>query len=329
MLSTRYTAPLLVLLTALFIAGCAAGDEVAWKEGDAYLLQFMPEPGQAFAVQERVVQETSTQVMNQEIDQTQETTREYRYDVRGIDDDGTVDLEVTTTRMAMDMQTPGGQQQFDSDDERVPPLFRPSTAMVGQPFGVHVRPHGAIDRVGGVEDLMSVAEERVEELPNPEQAEAMMSQLESSVGEEALLENLRAGFGPLREGSIAEGDSWTDDYTMSIMMPLDVSTTYTLERVDEDEQTAHLSLDGTLTADDADLEMAGAAMDLSVEGTQTGTMTLHLPTGMVQTADMEVEAEGSGSMDVPEEAAAQIDADQLDVAISTASTTEITTQEVE
>lgn len=320
-----------VLLIAVVVAGCGATEEIAWQEGDDYLLRFMPEPGQSYHVESVEEQQTGIAVMGQQIDQTQQTTQEFTYEAREVADDGTVTVAITPTRMRMSMEGPGGQQQFDTDDERVPPLFQPMTAMVGQTVTTRIAPTGEVSDVEGLEAVREIAQERIEDLPNPEQAEAMQGQLETMFGEDMVLESLKSGVRPHREAPVSVGTSWTVDHTTSMMMPVDVSTTYTLERVED--EIAYLSLEGTMEGeeDDADMMggMGGASVDMSLSGTQTGTMEVDLPTGMVRSMNVEHETEGSGSMEVPEEAADQIDADQLDMTITTTGTTELTIRESE
>jgi len=287
-----------LLLVTLLIGGCASTSEVPWKEGDAYVLQLRPTAGQVFDGVVTNENASDISVMGQQIDQNQEMTWHYTYTVEEVGPEGVAAMQVTTDRLQTTMQGMGQNMTFDSDDvgERIPPIHRPYMAMVGESVQLTVAADGSIRETQGIAELSQRILDSVD-FPNPQQTEAMRSQMETMMGEEPLLDNYRTTFRMYPESPVAIGESWTDSYTTYAGLPMTADVTYTLDRVEDG--IAHLSFEGTINTEDSEMDMGMFSMTMSINGTQEGQLTMDLRTGMVQTMEQTLTTSSTGAMENP------------------------------
>lgn len=293
------------LLATLLLSGCASTSEVPWKAGDAYVLQLRPTAGDVFDGVMTNENESDISVMGQEVEQNQGMTWHYTYTVEEMGSDGAATMEVTTDRVQTRTEGMGQNMTFDSDDvgERIPPIHRPYMAMVGESVRLTIAADGSMRETQGVAELSQRILDSVE-MPNPEQTEAMRSQMETMMGEQPLLDNYRTPFRMYPEAPVAIGDSWTDSYTTYAGLPMTTEVTYTLDRVDD--AIAYLSFEGTVNTEDSEMDMGMFAMTMSVNGTHQGQMQMDLRTGLVQSMEQTLTTSSTGSMENPADPSQEI-----------------------
>lgn len=189
-----------------------------------------------------VVQSSSTEIPGMG-NMTQEQRQVLRMEVLSVDAEGNARIRQTIERIQMDMDSPMGNQSWDSADEGAPPApeFAGVGAMIGLGMEVTIAPDGSLVDAG---DMGAWLDAMLEEA-DPE----VRAVLEQTMGEEALQNMISQSFQPLGPASVNIGDSW--DHTVEVPLPfgrMASTTTYTLERVEEMDgrQVATLGVTGRM-----------------------------------------------------------------------------------
>jgi hypothetical protein len=191
------------------------------------------------------------------------------------------EIEACYTRLSMNLSFLQETKTITSDDKE-DPVGRILASLVNMPIRVKTDARGKVSEVDGVDAMLDALVET---------APMLSGQFKNSFGDKALKQNFEATLVPLPDYPVAVGDTWTQEFTQDIMIPVKSSATYTF--LGEEKGLWKIGSSATLEiASDGFIEMNGVQMKSNMTGSTTGELKLDKKTGWVETSTMTVNLKG-------------------------------------
>ncbi len=268
------------LLLLLFVAaGCSkdgSGSAAAGSSDDKISLEMKFKEGDVFKIVNRADQEISMKMMGMSNDVGQKFDFYLKQEVKSVAEDGSADIEVTYDRIVyeINMALMGQKITYDSEIDEpggANPMADAMDPVVGKSFTMKLDKRGQVLEVTGLEAILdgmaaSGGEANMEAF-KPENIKKTMQ------GIQAIYPDVLVG----------EGDTWGAETDLSGDYPLDLKTTYKVEKIESDKII--LGVDGTVSSD-GKAELPNGAGSMSMDGTQKGTMEIDRATGMMLNGDL-------------------------------------------
>lgn len=244
----------------------------AWNQGnDTYLLRLAPEAGATYQTQHTQNVEQNLVVQGNNVDITQDQTITQKLRVADYTAEGATSLEYTATRMQVTFDGMGNTVSYDSDAEdnsNAGPLAGIVDPIIGNMLQFELDQQGHF--VGSRDTLAT----QIEALMGDADAGAMS---DPSMFVEPLMNQFR--FYP--DDPISVGDSWEIETELNMGMPFMVTAVYTLDEVVDAEAMIDVVIE--LETDGSPLELGqGVEAEAFLSGTQSGTLTVDLESGLLQ-----------------------------------------------
>ena len=269
----------------------------AWDQGNGtYLLRLAPERDATYTTE--LVQTTTNNMnfggnaFNIEQDQTIGQTL-YVVDYT---EDGITTLENTTDRIQVSFDGAGQSQSYNSaeDSTATGPLASSLAPMIGKTLRLELDQAGTF--VGDRDSLTA-------------QVDSLMG--EDGPDSSTLIDPILNQFRFYTSEPVALGDSWSNEIDMSVGVPLTVSATYTLEDVTGAEATVGVAVD--LNTEGAPLPLGQIEAEAFLSGTQSGTLTVDMESGMVVARETSASVSGFAEFTPP----GQNQMQEIDMDVST------------
>lgn len=265
--------PGIVLAMALVaVAGTLGAADV-----HAQAVEFRYQFNEGMDLRYELVQSTSTPLPGMG-DMSQEQRQVFRQEVLSVDGEGNARIRQTIESVRMEMNTPMGNQSFDSSVDGQPddPALAPLAALAGSVTEMVLGPDGSVKDVGDMATWLASMMDEVDA-----ETRAM---LESMLSEEALEQMISQSVQGLPPRSLAPGESW--EQTVSMPLPfgtLSSTTTYTLEGIEvvEGSQVATLAMVGTMGELEVDPSNPMAGMMSMRGGESSGELRFDLTRGVM------------------------------------------------
>ncbi len=249
------------------------------------LLKFNLKPGDKYLFSSVMKQLTTQEAMGREIKTTQHTTADYLYDVLSVQN-GITTINVTFRAMKMDMDISGVKHvSFDSDKpEEAPAELSALKDMVGKSFVMEVNEEGTVQSVKGLVEIMGGAQSPLQQLGFTDSAMThTMSQMTNIYPNKAV--------------SVGEGWAKALSAPLANLLHMDITATYTLTAISG--KTAIVDVKGDIQfsklKNGATVPVMADA-DVSLTGTQNGTLELDIESGLPQ--KMTLKQDISGNLDI-------------------------------
>ena len=260
--------------TAASDEAAAPVERPAWDQGnDTYLLRLAPESGVTYETQHTQQVEQTLLVQGNEIDVTQDQTITQELRVADYTAEGVTTLESTITRMQMTFDSMGNGMSYDSDaddNSDAGPLSDVIGPMIGKALQFELDQQGAF--VGNPDTLAAQVDSLMGDA-------GMGGMSDPSMVVEPLMSQFR--FYP--SNPVAVGDSWDIETEINMGVPFTVDATYTLDEVNDAVATIDVAID--LSTDGSTIDLGQIEADAFLSGTQTGTLTLDLDSGLLQSME--------------------------------------------
>lgn len=285
-------AALVILFVCLSLAGC----DVA--HGSA-ALRLNVESGQTAKFEMTMDQEIVQTVMGQEQRTEQTISYGWSQTTKRLDTDRMeISVVYDWVSVLQELPPPAGRIEFDSrkEDPQPGPAAAGFAAMVGAGFRIQVTPSGEILAVEGVTEML---DQMFSKLELPAEAEGMREALMKQFGDEAMKEFMQPFVSIYPREDVGVGDTWERTHVVTAIYAHVQENTYELlERADG---VCKLGLRSEVTAaeDAPPMDMGMAKFQISMSGTQDGTLTLDEATGQVR--EGRIESKLSGEMQVLEQ----------------------------
>ena len=213
--------------------------------------------------------------------QVMEVNMKSGYTLEVVDEaDGVKNIKTTFGRIVMDMSGVGPMKiNVDTDegdvsgkDETSQIMNKVLKAMVGKSFMMKVNSEGKVLEFSGFADVRNAMIQSLGlEGQDAKDAELMSGQV---MNDDNLRKSFEQAFFIFPNKEVKVGDTWTKDMQMGGMMPLKVSSTYTVKSIEGEHAT--LNMDGTISSTMENMKMSG---------TQNGTLIVELKSGLVVNSD--------------------------------------------
>jgi hypothetical protein len=278
-----WTTFLMMSLFLLFIWSACSDN----KNGASTNFQFNLQKGKSYeyAMDFDMKQEMSGQNIN--------TNMKSDYIMEVIGDDGNVKtLKTTYKRFAMNIAMANKTIKADSDNsdsvatgeitdpgQMMNAMF---SALKGKSFIIKVDKEGKVTEVTG---LQQIADAMVSSMKVKEEMKPMVRQaFTQQFNEENIKELFSQSFNIFPNKPVKVGDSWEKKLSGTSLMPMDMTTTYTVK-----------SIGGNLVTLDAKSNMKFTG-GTNLSGEQIGRMKVNAKTGLVETAEYEQKMDGQMKM---------------------------------
>ncbi|MFK7921798.1 MAG: DUF6263 family protein [Bacteroidia bacterium] len=278
---------LAILTTAFTPTDQAINLELRLKKGQKFKQWVMNEQTIIQTIQGR------EQRINQEIGTG------YAYEVLNVGPEK-YDLKVTYYRMLFSQAVPGMEQLSSSYDSQKPhedlkPLESAVAAQLNKSFEMSLDRKANILEIRGAEKLVEEMMVDLEKLNVSMATRQMQQGLTQTMNGETLKASMRQLIINLPAKAISVGDKWHEENNIKSVM---VMNTYTdFEAMAINSSTATIKIEGELETDDnATMDMGGAQLDVGMGGTIAGEYIIDVKTGLLKSADYEMEAIGEMSL---------------------------------
>lgn len=258
--------PLLTLLTLL-----------AFRDQDPILLRLNLEKGATYSYQTDITQQVTTQIGGQSMPSQMNMGSVMDVVVTGKYKQDSTLLLAKFQRMTLGLTGMGKDTQFDSRDTTrtgFTGLNKFYGALKANPVTIKTNAEGKILEIRGLDRLRQAAKDSM----GGHQDASIQKVMDGFLGDQAFGNNF-TNLGLFPEKPVSAGDHWDRAYTMNNLIPMNVTTTYTLREIHPDSVLVDLSSKMISSRDTAFIN--GIAVPGHVTGTQTGTYTVQRGTGLV------------------------------------------------
>jgi hypothetical protein len=249
-------------------------------------LRLSPSEGESFRFQDHMIQEMNMEIQGLEMSLVQTIDVTTVVDVIEVHQDGQVVVEVSYESMAMEMTAPFTDDiSFDTEDETtsVPPEFQGIANMIGKSVTMTLDSRGSVLEMSGYEELIDEVVSGTP--PGQPELEGMFENLAFIYDNDSNSGGLTGLIGPMPDGKVAVGDTWTEQVTTDAMFPMTIDAVYTVLSIEAGEIT--LQMEGEISADLEDFASEFDLVEASIEmsGDQSGELVLDIETGMMVRAN--------------------------------------------
>lgn len=224
--------------------------------------------------------------MNQVVDQSQRV--DYTAKVVSNDEDGTLVIEFTYNRIAIEITSNGVVMKFDSGDEVTPsglnPQFIGFSALVNKSVKIKFSPLGEIIETLDVDEML---ESVVNEISTGNEAlkPQVKEIIESSLSPEMVKQMFSGMYIVFPEKPLKKGTNWTTTDSLRNQFTMNINNSFTLKEIIKEQ--AFIEYSSTLTTIPGDKAvMQGMEMYFNLIGTQTGKIWVDTNTGSVLQSSM-------------------------------------------
>ncbi len=288
---------LLLIIAVFILAAAGCNNKLALyinvKEGDSYKYHVVSET------------ETEIEAEGQAMKTVQTMVSDYSVDVNSVDSNGDITMDYKYQTLKVDVDAAGVKQSYDSENPvEGDPLSGVYDGMIGKGFTVVMDKYGVIKEVGGIDELLNSIIDSIEGDGNDEELDALKEQLkgtlQQSFGDEAITSMLKPTTEIFPKEEKKVGDSWENSYDIKAIVEMNITTRYTLDKLEGD--IAHISISGEFETQDSEgVNMLGIEMDTDLKGTMSGAIKINKNNGFLSEGEIEQLMEGKMSFEVPEQ----------------------------
>ncbi len=247
-------------------------------------------------------QTTNTETMGQKTSSKQDMTTDYTISVADVDSEGNITLNYKYDAIKVDMETNGTKQTIDSNasdsDDPTSGMYK---SLIGKGFSTKMTKYGEIKEVSGIDEMINSMVESIDSGDSEEMAaiiEQTKASLKESFGDEAIKSSIQQSTNIFPKTSIKIGDSWDVNSSIKALVPMDIKTTYTLDKVENG--IAYVSLKSEYKTDNSEAsDFMGMKMTTDLSGTMTGTIKANIKNGFLSEGEITQNMTGKMSINVP------------------------------
>jgi Family of unknown function (DUF6263) len=284
-----------IFLSVALFAGLSAGFS-GCKSG-AVDLQFNPAVGSKYRIEMTTDQNIEQEMQGQKMEVKNLSDYSMLYEINKADGDNKV-MKMTFERMKSVQKAMGREMVMDSDKiDTTDPGSKIIGAVKGAAFEMVITKKGEVKSINGMDALMQkMINSAGGDLPAEVKAQ-MAEGIKAMMNDDMLKGLAEQSFKIFPDKAVKPGDSWTSKTETKSFLDMLTETTYTLKKVEKGIAT--LDIKSTITPLAKEKMVQGTKVEMSVNGTQTGTMELEVATGMtlssniIQKIDSKMKAEGT------------------------------------
>ena len=234
--------------------------------------------------------------MTQGQKETERQTQEFF--VKEVQPDGDRVMQYKITAIKTDSKDGKETSSYDSqnpDAATDADVAKVLGALIDHPFQVTVSPKGEVSDVKGADEFIDKVVSASGFDANSEVGKLLVQAIESEYGDVGLTNTLAVFFEHLPEDSktLKVGSTWSNTRTETVLMPMQSTTTYTLNRFEGDNAVFDVS--GTISATGQVELQEDMEVEADLNGTRTGTVIVDKKSGWIVSSTQEQSISGSMS----------------------------------
>ncbi|GAT62455.1 DUF6263 family protein [Paludibacter jiangxiensis] len=213
------------------------------------------------------------EVMGQQIKMDQKMNMQLIYKVADILPSKNYIIEYSVGQVKLDMNANGQQVSFDSQAGGNP-TFDKLKAIIGSVVKMEVTPLGKIEKIEGMDAF-------IQKLGDDKTMAQLVPMFSSDEGIKSFMNQT---FGYIPENELEKGSKWSCKSQLTNPINLDLTVNYELASIEGNA----LNLNVTSTFNAAkQMEQMGAKVDMQIDGTQNGTMTVDATDGWLRAQNLD------------------------------------------
>ncbi len=247
-------------------------------------------------------QTTNTETMGQKTTSKQEMTTDYTISVADVDSEGNLTLNYKYDAVKMNIEANGTKQTIDSNTtDSSDPTSGIYKSMIGKGFSTKMTKYGEVKEISGIDEMINSMVESIDTGDNEEMAafiEQTKVSLKESFGDETIKSSIQQSTNIFPKNGVKIGDSWDVNSSIKALVPMDIKTTYTLDKVEKG--IAHISLKSEYKTDNSKAsDFMGMKMTTDLSGTMAGTIRVNIKNGLLSEGEITQNMSGKMSINVP------------------------------
>ena len=245
-------------------------------------LSYNPPKGAKYEYQTEMIQNAKQSVMGQDIPVETEMSTKYLMEISDKMPQET-HVQVTYKEITYIVSSPMVKMGYDSKNPVEQPsdidqmLAKMFAKIIDQSFMMVIAPDGSVKSVTGMD---AIGESMVGAIASDGPMIAQLgAQLKQQYNDEAMKNTFEQSLKFYPADAVRTGNSWNKENTMTVNnMNTDITTKYTLKSVSRNMAT--IAVEGKIDMN------PGAGMEGKITGTQTGTMSVDIGTGLPVASDV-------------------------------------------
>jgi hypothetical protein len=213
------------------------------------------------------------EVMGQQIKMDQKMNMQLIYKVADILPSKNYIIEYSVGQVKLDMNANGQQVSFDSQTSGNP-TFDKLKAIIGSVIKMEVTPLGKVEKIEGMDAF-------IQKLGDDKTMAQLVPMLTSDEGIKSFMNQT---FGYIPGNELEKGSKWSCKSQLTNPINLDLTVNYELASIEGNA----LNLNVTSIFNAAkQMEQMGAKVDMQIDGTQNGTMTVDATDGWLRAQNLD------------------------------------------
>jgi hypothetical protein len=218
---------------------------------------------------------------------------EFAQIVKSITKNGDFVIENEYSHIVIDMDAMGQAMNYDSKvkdttgNEAMKTYSDAFGKIIGKKFNVTISPKGKVKEISGLKEIMSSLKKAASE-------PAAKKILEETFDEKKMISNYESVYHIFPDNPVKVGDTWSQKSTVESIIPIDITTNYSLQNVSNG--VAKIAASGDFTMKSDDMEVAGIKMAANLAGKYDGLYQMNITSGMSNTSSINMPL--SGTMEV-------------------------------
>jgi len=185
----------------------------------------------------------------------------------------------------------GSEAVMDSENkDTLDPISKIVASIKGAEFTMDINKQGEVKNMQGMDGLTKRMVDAAGKNLSPAQAAQMGESLKSVMSDDMLRSMTEQSFKIFPYKKVRVGDSWVASTKTKSIVDMIVTTTYTLQKIENG--TATLGVSSVITPDGGEKVMDGQRVQQTLSGSQTGTMEVELASGMTMHASINQKSTG-------------------------------------
>lgn len=265
-----------------------------------YKMKFILEKGKTYPFNTKQIQEQSmTDPTGKKMSIKQETSDDMNFTVNNLDK-GVYDISIKI--LGKKTVSSGNGQSVTIDTNQAEPkdpgaklMWKVNKAMAGQVLNMKMKESGEVVSITGFEPLYAKANAAVVGiLKDAKEKKGFAEQLEATFNEGVIKDQLTKSMNIIPEKGVKIGESWTKTEKLDPQGKLVLSTTYTLNKVENG--VAEVSVKGGIPLKSEKQTQQGLTQSISFEGSQTGNLRFDAYSGWLTNSTISMKSTSKQSI---------------------------------
>ena len=231
------------------------------------LLRLNLEKGSVYEMTMVTASHINQEMMGQKMKMEMTMQMNFNYEVLDVLANGNFLIDYSIMKMKMDMNMNGQSMNFDSDSsEGNIALNSKLKNLIGTKLKLELNPGGKVIQVDGIEEY-------IKSIAGDQQLAQSMQMFMSKDNFSSFFDQT---FNYFPENEVSVGDKWNSSFKLPVIMNMETVMNFEVAEIQKNEVVLNINSDVNM---DAPIEQGGMKVDMKMNGTQNGKMTIDTSDG--------------------------------------------------